>query len=376
MAGIYIHIPWCRQVCVYCDFHFSVSMRNRAEMLECIAKELEMQRDYPGREPLKSVYFGGGTPSLLNARELSVILSRIRLLFNISGDAEITLEANPDDLSVTYLNDLKNIGINRLSIGVQSFFDDDLRWMNRRHDSRQAIQSIVDSKKAGFNNLNIDLIYGLPDMKIEKWNKNLDLAFESGVQHLSAYHLTLEKKTVYSYRVRKGIMREPDEEPGMEHFEFLMERAEKEGFIHYEISNFAKPGFLSVHNTSCWMQRAYLGVGPSANSFNGESRQWNVSNNGKYIEKIKEGSIPCEYEKLELKDRYNEYILTSLRTMWGLDIEKIERQFGSGFAVHCMNEAAGYIKEGKLEIDGNFLKLGRKGKFFADGIISQLFRDE
>jgi len=373
MAGIYIHVPWCRKVCIYCDFHFSVSMRNKDGLLECMVNEIELQKDYLGDATIESVYFGGGTPSVLNPAELHTILDKIRSRFNVSVNAEISLEANPDDMSLSYLRELNNLGINRLSIGVQSFFDDDLVWMNRRHNRKQSVQSVEKSRKAGFNNISIDLIYGIPGMKPEKWKENLNIAFKTQISHLSAYHLTLENKTVYFHKVSKGLMEEPDETAGLQQFEILMDNAEKEGFLHYEISNFCLPGRFSVHNTSYWLQKPYLGIGPSANSFNGSSRQWNIRNNSLYIKNIKEGIIPCESEDLDLYKRYNEYVLTSLRTMWGTDKQVIKKSFGNGLSEYFNRESLIFLDQGKLEQSGSRIMLGRSGKFFADGIISQLF---
>ncbi len=376
MSGIYIHIPWCRKVCFYCDFHFSVSISNKDELLECLKIEIDLQRNYFANEIIESIYFGGGTPSVLKPLELRKILDKIYSTFNVSDNAEITLEGNPDDLSFSYLKDLIKIGINRLSIGVQSFFDDDLRWMNRRHDTKQSLQSILDSKEAGFNNISIDLIYGLPGLGLEKWCENIKIAFENKIQHLSAYHLTLENKTVYSYKVKKGQMKEPDEESGVIQFEMLMNMADEEGFIHYEISNFSLPSHNSIHNKSYWLQKPYLGIGPSANSFDGNTRRWNVRNNSLYIKNIRDGIISCAFEELSMKEKYNEYILTSLRTIWGIDISVIEQRFGSGLADYFRKQAFRFIKEGKLEEIGNRIRITRSAKLFSDGIISDLFQSD
>ena len=373
MAGIYIHVPWCRKVCIYCDFHFSVSVRNKDALLECLLKELEIQKDYLGGEDIESVYFGGGTPSVLSYEEVNRMLSRIKALFNVVENAEITLEANPDDLSTQYLEQLGKAGINRLSIGVQSFHDDDLKWMNRRHDGNMSKQSVENSIKAGFKNISIDLIYGLPGMDAKKWHRNLITALSSGIQHISAYHMTLENKTVYASRVKRGILKKPDEAAGLKQYEMLINMAVDRGFMHYEISNFCLPGYISHHNTSYWLGKPYLGIGPSANSFNRESRQWNIRNNSKYIEEINRGDIPFSFEKLSLNDRYNEYVLTSLRTVWGADIKSIARNFGQLFRNHFEKEAGRLVSEGKLEINNNTYTISQSGKFFADGIISDLF---
>lgn len=373
MAGIYIHIPWCRKVCIYCDFHFSVSMRNKDELLDCMINEIKLQHGYLGTESIRSIYFGGGTPSVLTSLELSNIIFHIKSNYRVADNVEITIEANPDDMSLPYLVELKKLGINRLSIGIQSFFDDDLTWMNRRHNRNQAVDSINNSHIAGFDNISIDLIYGLPGMHVQKWIKNLAIAFKSNIQHISAYHLTLESKTVYAHQVKKCLMKEPDEGEGLKHFETLIDLAEKEGFIHYEISNFCRPGFISLHNSSYWLQQPYLGIGPSANSYNGNSRQWNIRNNSEYIKMIREGIIPCDHEKLDLKDKYNEYILTSLRTYWGIDMQQLKKEFGTGYLSHFINESRDHMDNGKLIRNGNQIFISRSGKFFADGIISDLF---
>jgi oxygen-independent coproporphyrinogen III oxidase len=373
MAGIYLHIPWCRKVCIYCDFHFTVSMRNKNELIKCMKKEMELQKEYLGGEEIDSVYFGGGTPSVLNPDELNGLLNQVKANFSVTANPEITLEANPDDMSVPYLEELNNSGINMLSIGIQSFFDDDLKWMNRRHDGRLSLSSIGNSRKAGFENISIDLIYGLPGMSLERWHKNLETAFESNVQHISAYHLTLENKTVYAYKVKKGIFKEPDEENGSVQFEMLMDMALKEGYIHYEISNFCMPGFMSRHNTSYWLRKPYIGIGPSANSYNGHSRQWNVRNNSEYIRSVNQGIIPCKSEQLSMNDRYNEYVLTSLRTVWGADIGYIRTNFGQAYQDHFLKESARFLEEGRMERRANSFVMSRSGKFFADGIISDFF---
>ncbi len=373
MAGIYIHVPWCRKVCFYCDFHFSLSMRNKAEMLECMMKEIELRKEFLKNEIVNSVYFGGGTPSVLEPEEIGILINKLYSIFNISHNAEITIEANPDDLSLSYLKDLKKQAINRLSIGIQSFFDDDLIWMNRRHDRIQAIQSIENSKIAGFDNINIDLIYGIPGLTMKKWYENIKLAFNNNIQHLSAYHLTIENKTVYFVKEKKGLLKKPDEESGILQFEMIMDMAEQEGFVHYEISNFSLPNYESLHNSSYWLQKPYLGIGPSAHSFNYNSRKWNTRNNSLYIKSIRNGIIPCTSEDLSIKDRYNEYILTSLRTIWGLDINTIEMRFGAIFINYLRNKIAPFIKEGKLEQVDNCIVITRSGKLFTDGIISDLF---
>ncbi len=373
MAGIYLHIPWCRKVCVYCDFHFSVSVRNRKQMVECLIKELFLQKNFTGTETIETIYFGGGTPSVLFPEELDKLIENIYKHFNVSESAEITLEANPDDLSFSYLCEIKGIGINRLSIGIESFFDEDLKWMNRRHNSQQSVKCLENSIKAGFDNINIDLIYGLPGLTTDRWEKNLDIAFKYEIQHLSSYFLTLEPKTVYFHRVNKGLMKKPDEIAGIKHYEILLRKVQEAGFIQYEISNFSLDGFISRHNTSYWLQKPYLGIGPSANSFNGSSRQWNVRNNTSYIESLENNIIPCTVETLSIEDRYNEYVLTSLRTVWGADLSFIKEKFGEECYGYFIAGADPFFSDGKLECDSNIVRVTRRGMLFADGIISELF---
>lgn len=334
-----------------------------------------MQKNYLAGEKISSIYFGGGTPSVLEARELRILLDTIYSIFDVDCNVEITLEANPDDLFPGYLLDISHAGINRLSLGVQSFFGEDLAWMNRRHDEAASIACIERSISAGFTNINIDLIYGLPGMDDARWKRNLGFFFGTGVNHLSAYHLTLEEKTVYYHRVKKGILTKPDQNKGARQFEMLMDRAAREGFIHYEISNFCRPGNFSRHNTGYWLQHHYLGVGPSANSYNGGSRQWNARNNTLYIKSIKAGKIPFEYEELDKATRYNEYILTSLRTVWGADPSYVERIFGEEYTGHFLKETDRLTGKGFIEMRKGNMVLTREGRKLADGIISGLFRE-
>jgi oxygen-independent coproporphyrinogen III oxidase len=348
-------------------------MRNKEELINCMIREIGMQKDYLGPEMIDTIYFGGGTPSVLTPEEIKSIIDRVNSVFITSGSPEVSIEVNPDDLSLSYLRELNRAGINRLSIGIQSFYDQDLEWMNRRHNGKQAFKCIEESQKAGFDNISIDLIYGLPDMDIEKWKGNLKIAFSLNIQHLSAYHLTLENKTVYAHKIKKGLMKGPDETGGLVQFETLMDMACEKGFVHYEISNFCRPGFYSSHNTSYWLRKPYLGIGPSANSFDGNSRQWNIKSNSGYIKSINAGIIPFEKELLDIKTKYNEYILTSLRTKWGIDLPFLENEYGGLYYDHFMNEATRFLEKGKLERSGNKIRLSRKGKFFADGIMSQLF---
>ena len=373
MSGLYLHIPFCKQACHYCNFHFSTTLRQKGVMVEAILKELELQQGYLGGADLQSIYFGGGTPSLLDIGELEQIFKKINQLHRVSPDAEITLEANPDDLTKAKLRDLKNYTpVNRLSIGIQSFADEDLRWMNRVHTSAHARASLDDAIATGFDDLTIDLIYGSPTTPDEQWAENLRLAFEYDIPHLSCYCLTVEDGTALGTFVRRGQQPPVDEDRAARQFEMLMEATAGMGYEHYEISNFAKPGRYARHNTNYWRSESYLGVGPSAHSLDGISRQWNVANNAQYINQLAEGKIPFEREVLTPVQCYNEYVMTSLRTMWGADLDKI-RTMGEGFAAHFEKEAQSFLVTGVLEQSGQTFRLSRVGKLLADRVAMELF---
>lgn len=371
MSGIYIHIPFCKQACYYCDFHFSASLRLKKEMLRSLNEELLMRKDEV-EGVVETIYFGGGTPSILEVDEIRSILGVIDQNYNVSEDPEITLEANPDDLTVEKIKELSSTGINRLSIGIQSFFDDDLRFMNRAHTAEEAINSIKESQKY-FNNITIDLIYGVPGMDSEKWKKNLQTAFDLKIPHISAYALTVENRTALAHFIRKGKYPPVEEELAQKHFLILTEEVKKHGFIQYEISNFGKKGFFSRHNTSYWQGKSYLGIGPSAHSFNGTHRSWNISNNSKYIKSINKKVLPSETEKLSMSDQFNEMIMTRLRTIWGVSLKETEVCFGREMVKKLISNSKKYIEKGFLRIDENTLKLTEKGKFLSDGIIADLF---
>ena len=373
MAGIYIHIPFCKKACHYCDFHFSTSLKNKDAMVDAICKEIELRKDYVGTKEISTLYFGGGTPSLLNYSDIISIISKIKTHFVLTQDIEITLEANPDDLDKEKIAELKAAGINRLSIGVQSFFDEDLLLMNRSHTSEQAITAICEAKKAGFNNISIDLIYGLPNLTIERWKNNLQKAFELDVPHLSSYSLTVEKRTaLYNFVQKKKIIL-PDESLVIEQFGLLMEEAKKNGFIHYEISNFCKDGMYSKHNSSYWKNEYYLGIGPSAHSYNGSSRQWNISSNALYIDKIKNRDTWFEKEELSEEDRFNEYVMTRLRTIWGIDMDFVKSNFGEDTFKLLLQQSQPYIASGHLQHEEENVFLTQKGKLLADKIAAELF---
>lgn len=369
MSGIYIHIPFCKQACHYCDFHFSTSMKLKGELINALLTELELRSGYLKENELSSIYFGGGTPSLLTQEELKAVFDKIRQLFSIKENAEITLEANPDDLSEEKIKMLRQTPVNRLSIGIQSFSDEDLRFMNRAHNSKEAHRCIEWAQKYGFENLTVDLIYGSPTTSDEQWIENIDRLFKYDIPHLSCYCLTVEPKTALAHFVRTGKAADVDDDQASRQFNMLMEKMEAQGYEHYEISNFAKPGRHAIHNSNYWRGEAYLGIGPSAHSYNGQSRQWNVANNSKYIKTIGEGVVPFEKEDLSPEQRYNEYVMTGLRTKWGVELERINPAFRD----HFLSEAAPYLEAGKMEKNGEAFILTRAGKHLADRIAMELF---
>lgn len=375
MPGIYIHIPFCKQACHYCDFHFSTVLKSKGDLLNALLKEIELQKDYfssPG-SILQTIYFGGGTPSLLSGDEIKNILTVIRKNFTVEDKAEITLEANPDDLTREKLESLRLGGVNRLSIGIQSFDDEDLKWMNRAHSAAQAIESVKLSQEAGFDNITIDLIYGTPLLTDEQWKINFSTAFDLNVQHLSCYALTVEPRTALAHAIAKKNQAGVEDGKQAKHFGILMEMAARNGFEQYEISNFARGGLYSKHNSSYWLGEKYLGVGPSSHSFNGESRQWNIRNNNEYIRIINEGKIPAETEILTEQNKFNEYVMVSLRTMWGCDLEKISKDYGTDVAETFFRQAKKKIETGlMIQQNQNFI-LSEKGKFFADRIAADFF---
>ncbi|PKP12262.1 MAG: coproporphyrinogen III oxidase [Bacteroidetes bacterium HGW-Bacteroidetes-3] len=377
MAGIYIHIPFCKQACYYCDFHFSTSLKRKDEMLTAIKRELLLRKDELNKEQIETIYFGGGTPSLLTIDELKMLIEIVYENYEVVEDAEITLEANPDDLSAKKIKELAKLPINRLSIGIQSFFEDDLKFMNRAHTAEESKKCLAEATKY-FDNITIDLIYGVPNMSNKKWLANLKLAFDFNIPHISSYALTVEEKTVLHKLIEKGKVPPIDENLALEHYNILVEETEKRGYINYEISNFGKLAYFSRHNTSYWLGYNYLGIGPSAHSFNGFERSWNVSNNTKYINALLADELPSEKEQLSEKNRFNEYIMTGLRTIWGVSFQKIEKEFGAMYLEKLKKSAERHIKAGLLEIElrsfsGKVLVTTKKGKFLADGIASDLF---
>ena len=374
MPGIYIHIPFCKQACTYCDFHFSTSLKNKEHFLESLEIEMELQKNYLPSNKISTVYFGGGTPSLLSGDEVQRIFDRLHKYFEIDERAEITLEANPDDLTKNKLRELRQTPVNRFSIGIQSFFNEDLELMNRAHNAMEAQDCVKMAQDAGFENITIDLIYGTPTMDDVRWKKNLQTAFELQVPHISAYCLTVEPKTALADMVKKKKVANVDDQKSSAQFLMMLEQMKLHGFIQYEISNFGKEGFFSKHNSNYWKGETYLGLGPSAHSFDGTSRQWNVRNNEIYNRGLKEKEPDFIKEILSTDQKYNEYVLTSLRTMWGTSLDKIELNFGSEYLQLAKSESEVYLASGDLELKRNTLFLTEKGKLIADRIASDLFK--
>ncbi|HMH34912.1 MAG TPA: radical SAM family heme chaperone HemW [Puia sp.] len=373
MAGLYIHIPFCKQACHYCNFHFSTSLTYKNDFVAALLKEISLQREYLDENTVETIYFGGGTPSLLQKADLTVILEKLHQEFRIAANAEITLEANPDDMLSSSLSSWKQAGINRLSIGVQSFFEEDLRWMNRAHDASQAIQSVRLAKQAGFTNISIDLIYGSPTLPDEHWRSNVEQALAFDIPHFSCYALTVEPKTPLFKMI--ALAKSPDVNPDDQARQFLllMQWMEAAGYEHYEISNFAKPGQRSRHNTAYWQGKKYLGLGPSAHSYNGQSRQWNIANNSGYIESLKKDELLFETETLTPVQVLNEYIMTSLRTMEGIDLDDVAEKFGTKTSNTILANAGKYIHGSYLDKKNTALVLTKEGKLLADGIAANLF---
>jgi oxygen-independent coproporphyrinogen-3 oxidase len=372
MAGIYIHIPFCKQACYYCDFHFSTSLKYKADMLDAIIREIALQKTYLAGDSIETIYFGGGTPSLLESGEINQIIDTLGQYYSISSDAEITLEANPDDLDQQKVQALRNTPINRFSIGIQSFFDEDLFWMNRAHRSAEAEASVKRAQDAGFENITVDLIFGYPLLTDAKWKQNIDKVFALNVPHVSAYSMTVEPQTALATFIKKKVYAPLNEQQSAEQFLVLADAMQAKGFEHYEISNYAKPGHYSKHNTNYWRGVKYLGLGPSAHSYNGEARQWNVANNAKYIASIQKKEIPAETEILSESNRLNEYVMTSLRTMWGLDLDKLE-SIAVGAQTQLLKPAAEFLEREWIQQVDNKLILTREGQLYADTIAAELF---
>ena len=372
MSGIYIHIPFCKQACHYCDFHFSTNLKKKDEMVLALAKEIEMRKSEFQDEIVETIYFGGGTPSILQIADLKFLIDAVYKNYKVVENPEITVEANPDDLTENRIIELSNNKVNRLSIGIQSFFEDDLQLMNRAHNVEEA-KKCLEIATQYFDNISIDLIYGVPEMSNEKWLQNIETALSFGVPHISSYALTVEPKTALHSFIQKGIIPQPDDEVAQEHFHILVDKLSENGFIHYELSNFGKENYFSKNNSSYWLGKKYIGIGPSAHSYDGKNRGWNVSNNSLYIKSIQENKLPIEIETLTKTDRYNEYIMTGLRTIWGVSLERIEQEFGKTYLDYLNRQAAKFIEDYLLFVDDNILRTTKKGKFLSDGIASDLF---
>lgn len=372
MSGIYIHIPFCKQACHYCDFHFSTNQKNKSSMVDMICQEIAIQRDYLGKKNISSIYFGGGTPSLLNELELEKILTIVNKFFFIEPTAEITLEGNPDDLSLDNLTSLKKNGINRLSIGIQTFNNLQLAYMNRAHNALEAEISVKKAQDLGFQNISIDLIYGIPSPNHQIWEEDLFKALSLNVQHISSYCLTIEPSTTFGKRRLKGTLAPENEEYNAQQFEILVNTLTNNNFEQYEVSNFCKPDYLSKHNTSYWQDHNYLGIGPGAHSYNGISRQYNIENNIKYINELEKNNIPYTLELLDPTTKANEYIMTRLRTKWGIDMDVLQNNYGISPIIY-EKTVEKYLKSGFLEIDKTIIKLTKKGLLFADKITEDLF---
>ena len=373
MAGIYIHIPFCKQACFYCDFHFSTSLKKKDELVGALVSELELRKDEFKNQTVETIYFGGGTPSLLTNQELQTLIDSVYKNYQVVTNPEITLEANPDDITNRRIVELSKSPINRLSIGIQSFFEDDLKSMNRAHSSKEA-NNCLSEATSHFNNITIDLIYGIPNMSLEKWNENLQIAFGFGVNHISSYALTVEPKTALDTFIKKGQYPPMDDALAQLHFNHLISETAKQGFVHYEISNFGKPNYFSKHNTSYWQGKPYIGIGPSAHSFHGNTRSWNVSNNTKYIKSINENSLPNTKEILTIQEQYNEYVMTGLRTIWGVSLEKVQQDFGEVYKAYLIEQSQKHINQQLLYINQDKLLITKEGKFLSDGIASDLFK--
>jgi oxygen-independent coproporphyrinogen-3 oxidase len=375
MAGIYIHIPFCKQACHYCDFHFSTSQQYRPDIVQALAKEIALQKDYLNDALIETIYFGGGTPSLLNGDEISFLIDTIAQHYQVNANAEITLEANPDDLTPEKVQALRQTAINRFSIGIQSFFDEDLLWMNRAHRSNEAEASVKRVQDAGFSNITTDLIYGYPLLTHDKWEHNMDLTFDLQVPHVSAYSMTVEPRTALAAFIQKKQTPPVNDQQSAEQFTRLMDRMQQQGFEQYEISNFGKPGHHSRHNANYWKGVPYLGIGPSAHAFNGQSRQWNVANNAQYLKALAQNQIPAEVEYLTTVNRLNEYIMTSVRTMWGLNLDQLNT-IASGASPVLLKNAQAFLNSNWLIQQEQNLTLTPAGKLYADHIAAELFFEE
>ena len=372
MAGIYIHIPFCKRRCIYCDFFSTTQSEKKAEYVHALVRELEMRKDYVGDEEIETIYLGGGTPSQLSQEELEEIFAYIYKVYKVTPDAEITLEANPDDLTPEYVSIIRTLPVNRISMGIQTFQEETLKLLHRRHTAQQAIETFKRCREAGFQNISIDLMYGLPGETLETWEQDLQQAIDLHPEHISAYHLIYEEGTTLWNLREQNKVEEAEEELSLTLFKTLIERLTKAGYQHYEISNFCLPGLHSRHNSSYWTGKKYLGCGPSAHSFDGISRQWNVSSLEKYLEGIRSNQLDFELEDLDLYTRYNDFVITSIRTCWGMPLAQLRTTYGETLYNYCLRMAKPHIEQGVLEIKEDTLKLTPQGIFISDGIMSDL----
>jgi len=372
ISSIYIHIPYCKKACTYCNFHFSTTLKNKTHLINAICKELRNRKSEFKNETVKSIYFGGGTPSICSSAEIESIIQTIYENYTVLKNAEITLEANPDDLSAEKIMELKKTPINRLSIGIQSFFEKDLQLMNRSHTAKEALNCIIEAQKH-FKNISIDLIYGIPNLTNEQWLKNLHQVISLNIPHISAYALTVEPNTVLEKQIQKKVITAPKDSIANEHYEILVTTLQNENYINYEFSNFGKDGFFSQNNTGYWKGEKYIGIGPSAHSFNGFQRSWNIANNNQYLMGIENNKPNFEIETLTLEDQFNEYVMTGLRTMWGISLQKIEEKFGQKYLDHLKKYSQKHINNNLLQLENNHFFITQNGKFLTDGIASDLF---
>ena len=374
MAAIYFHVPFCKQACHYCNFHFSTSLKHKNPVLDAMLSELKLRKaELSDNEEIRSVYFGGGTPSLLSSDEVSVLIKEVKLNFNVAVDAEITLEMNPDDDRLNYLEELKVVGVNRLSVGIQSFHEEELKLMNRAHNAQEAFD-VLNRIQGLYDNFSLDLIFGLPNSTTESWQKNVEYALQFNPAHISSYLLTVEPKTVLNHQIDNKQIEVLGEEDVLTQFNFLVDRLQAKGYDHYELSSFGKPGFRSVNNTAYWSEKPYLGIGPSAHSFNGETRSWNISNNAQYLKGISIGKPFIEREKLSVTDRYNEYIMIGLRMQNGISLDYIDKNFGSDYKTLLIKGVQSQIASQVLYWDGDLLKVSRNAMMLVDGLASDLFK--
>ncbi|WP_153640793.1 radical SAM family heme chaperone HemW [Prolixibacter sp. NT017] len=373
MAGIYFHIPFCKTHCHYCDFHTSCRLADLPGVMKAEFRELSLRKNYLGDEVVDTIYLGGGTPSLLGLDYLKKIQESVHSLFKVNNEAEWTIEANPDDLEQKYLYDLQKSGFNRLSIGTQSFDEEILKYLNRRHNAQQSVRSVLLAREAGFQNISADLIYGIPGLSKEAWERSVDTVVNLDVEHVSAYHLTYHEGTVLYQRLQDGKLSEVPDEVSLEQYEYLVSALKNAGYEHYEVSNFAKPGYYSRHNSAYWKEKKYLGIGPSAHSYDGLSRQWNIRSNPQYVQLVNDNQKFFDIEELSEVDRYNDYIITSLRTIWGIDIRKIETEWNSELGRHFHKSLAKYCGTDLVFVEDDILRLTEKGIFVSDRIMEDFF---